>query len=392
MVPKHRPWRLLARAGRLLLPALLLGWSLGLRSAILPADRADALYHAYDGGGVQVNGPSILVRKSIGTSVSASYNYYVDNVSSASVDVLSYASPYTEQRTEQSVNVDYLHGKSTMNLSYTNSDESDYVSDTYSFTLSQDLFGDLTTVALGYSVSDNTVGRNNRKTGTTQIVGTARVQGWRLNVSQILSKNSLLGFTFDTISDEGYLNNPYRSVRYLDSGSGTGFSYQTEVYPNTRTSNAGALRLRYYLPWRAAVSAGYRLFSDTWGIRARTWELGYTQTWRDRWTFEARYRLYDQTKADFYSDLFPYRDAQNFLARDKELSTYTSRNLGLGVTYHFLKNGWGFIDDGTANLFYDMINFDYQDFRNIPAGGLAGQEPLYSFDAGVIRAFLSIWY
>ncbi len=359
-------------------------------AAILPAERADALYHAYDGGGVQVNGPSILVRKSLGTSVSAAYNYYVDNVSSASVDVLSYASPYTEQRTEQSLSVDYLHGKSTLSLAYTNSDESDYVSDTYSFTISQDLFGDLTTVALGYSYSDNTVGKN--VGNTTQIVGNARVQAYRLNVSQILTKNSLLGFSFDTITDEGYLNNPYRSVRYLDAGSGTGFSYQSEVYPNTRTSNAGALRLRYYLPWRAALSGGYRLFSDTWGIRARTWELGYTQTWRDRWTVEVSYRLYSQTKADFYSDLFPYRDAQNFLARDKELSTFSSRNLGFGISYAFLPNGWGFIDNGSANLFYDMIRFDYEDFRNIPAGGPPGQEPLYSFDASVIRAFLSIWY
>jgi len=392
VAPAWPPGVAVAATSRLLLLALLLGWSLGLRSAILPADRADALYHAYDGGGVQINGPSILVRKSIGTSVSAAYNYYVDNVTSASVDVLSYASPYTEQRTEQSVSIDYLRGKSTLSLSYTNSDESDYVSDTYSFTISQDLFGDLTTVALGYSFSDNTVGRNNKNTGTTRIVGQARLQAWRLNISQILTRNSILGFSFDTISDEGYLNNPYRSVRYIDATSPIGFSYQPEVYPNTRTSNAGALRLRYYLPWRGAVHGGYRLFSDTWGIRARTWELGYVQTWRERWTFELSYRLYDQSKADFYSDLFPYQDAQNFLARDKELSTYTSRNLGFGITYHFLKGGWGFIEDGSANFFYDMINFEYEDFRNIPAGGPPGQEPLYTFDAGVIRAFLSIWY
>ncbi len=369
---------------------LLLGLATAGRAAILPADRADALYHAYDGGGVQVNGPSILVRKSIGSSVSAYYNYYVDNVTSASVDVLSYASPYTEERVEQSVGIDYLHGKSTMSLSFTNSNESDYISDTYSFGISQDLFGDLTTVALGYSYSDNTVGRN--VGDTTQIVGKARLQAYRVNVSQILTKNSILAFSFDTMTDEGYLNNPYRSVRYLDTGSGSGFSFQPEVYPNTRTSNAGALRLRYYLPWRGAVSAGYRLFSDTWGIRARSWEVGYTQTWRERLTFEIRYRLYSQTKADFYSDLFPYRDAQNFLARDKELATFDSTNIGLGVTYEFLKNGWGFIDAGSANFFYDIFSFRYEDFRNIPAGGPVGQEPLYSFDAGVIRAFLSIWY
>ncbi len=30
---------------------------------VLPEDRADALYHSYDGGGVKITGPSILLRK-----------------------------------------------------------------------------------------------------------------------------------------------------------------------------------------------------------------------------------------------------------------------------------------------------------------------------------------
>ena len=74
-------------------------------AAVLAPDRADILYHAYEGGGVEVNGPSVLVRKNIGSSVSAFGNYYVDNVSSASIDVVtqSGARAYTEERTEYSV-------------------------------------------------------------------------------------------------------------------------------------------------------------------------------------------------------------------------------------------------------------------------------------------------
>ena len=56
--------------------------------AVLPEDRADVLYHRYEGGGVTVDGPSILVRKKLGESVSVSANYYVDRVSSASIDVV----------------------------------------------------------------------------------------------------------------------------------------------------------------------------------------------------------------------------------------------------------------------------------------------------------------
>ena len=54
-------------------------------AGVLPEDRADLLYFRYDGGGVTIDGPSVLVRKSIGEHVSVQANYYVDMVSSASI-------------------------------------------------------------------------------------------------------------------------------------------------------------------------------------------------------------------------------------------------------------------------------------------------------------------
>ncbi|MET0043277.1 MAG: hypothetical protein ABW100_07125 [Candidatus Thiodiazotropha sp. 6PLUC3] len=111
----------------------------GLFATVLPEDRADIMYHRYDGGGVEVDGPSILVRKSVSDSLSLNANYYVDSISSASVDVVSTASPYTEERTETSLSMDYLHNKTLMSLALTKSDESDYLSDTGSFTISHDI-------------------------------------------------------------------------------------------------------------------------------------------------------------------------------------------------------------------------------------------------------------
>src|SRR5688572_31042823 len=79
----------------------------------LPEDRADVLYFRYDGGGVVISGPSMLVRKSIGENVSVQANYYIDMVSSASIDVETSASPYEDERTKYSLSADFLHGKST---------------------------------------------------------------------------------------------------------------------------------------------------------------------------------------------------------------------------------------------------------------------------------------
>ncbi len=84
-----------ARRGLLL--ALLLP-AAAARAGVLPEDRADILFHRYEGGGLTVQGPSILVRKKIGESLSATANYYVDAISSASIDVVvSGASPYRER-------------------------------------------------------------------------------------------------------------------------------------------------------------------------------------------------------------------------------------------------------------------------------------------------------
>ena len=94
--------------------------------ACCPKIAPTLLYFRYDGGGVIINGPSVLVRKSIGEHVSVSANYYIDMVSSASIDVETSASPYEDERTQSSLSVDFLHGKSTYTLGYVNSDESDY--------------------------------------------------------------------------------------------------------------------------------------------------------------------------------------------------------------------------------------------------------------------------
>ena len=43
-----------------------------------------------------------------------------------------------------------------------------------------------------------------------------RRRDYRLGISQILTKNLLMGFSYETISDEGFFNNPYRQIRYFD--------------------------------------------------------------------------------------------------------------------------------------------------------------------------------
>ncbi len=358
-------------------------------AGVLPDDRADLMYHSFDGGGVTIDGPSLLVRKKFAEKYAVNASYYVDMVSSASIDVITTASPYQEERTQYGVGFEYLRGKVTYAASFSNSTENDYDADTASLSISQEMFGDLTTVALFFTRGWDDVTRRGDATFADQV--DRRIYG--VNVSQVATKNLILGLSFETITEEGFLNNPYRQVRFVDPDAALGYSYESELYPRTRTGNALALRARWYLPYRAALQADYRFYSDTWDINASTAEVAYTHPLDDAWTFDVHYRFYTQNAAEFYSDLFPREDFQNFLARDKELAAMQSQSLGFGVAYEFKPGRIEFLGKAAVNLKYDHIRFEYDDFRDLRTTGVAaGTEPLYQFDADVIRLFFSGWF
>jgi hypothetical protein len=370
-------------AGCLLVPGLTF-------AGVLPDDRADVMYHYYDGGGVTIDGPSVLVRKKFAEKYAVDASYYVDMVSSASIDVVTRASPYSEERTQYGFGVEYLRDKITYAASFSNSEENDYKADTASFSISQDMFGDLTTVQLAFSRGRDDVTRRGDSLFSDKV--DRRIYG--VDVSQIVSRKLVLGLSFETISEEGFLNNPYREVRFRDDST-RGYDYEFERYPRTRTGNALAVRARYYLPYRAALQGDYRWYSDTWDIGSHTFEIAYTHPIRERLTLDVHYRFYTQNSADFYSDLFPRENAQNFLARDKELSTMDSQTLGFGVAYEFKIPGVGFLDKTTVNLKYDRMQFHYDDFRDLRPTATVyepGFEPLYKFDANVVRLFFSGWF
>ncbi|WP_347332701.1 DUF3570 domain-containing protein [Marinimicrobium locisalis] len=381
------------------LGALLILFSAPALSSVLPEERIDILYHSYEGGGVKIDGPAVLVRKNLGESVSVSGKYYVDTVSGASidveaagVDVNSAASPYAEERTEYNAGLQYLNDRTLISLGWASSEENDYDATTYSFGITQTFFGDLTTVSLNTSYGDDVIGRNDRP-DFEEVLERRR---YGINISQVLRTDLIAAFSYEAVVDEGFLNNAYRQVRYRDPTSARGYSYQPEVYPNTRNSDAYALRAIYHLPnRRSALRGEYRYFEDNWAIEADTIELRYTHSLKDNWLLELKWRDYQQTGADFYSDLFPFRDAQNYMARDKEMGPFNSTTLAAGVTYTLPRGAVPGFEKSTINLFWDRIQFEYDNFRDVtvsPEEYAAGEEPLYEFDADVIRFYLSFWF
>lgn len=370
------------------LSACLIFFSFISHGAVLDDDKADILYHSYEGGGMKIDGPALLIRKKASESVAVSAFYYVDTISSASVDVMSTASPYTEERKEGQLGIEYLHDKTIVSVSIGKSDENDYLAHSISVNISHDTFGDLTNVNLGLSYGDDDVMRN----GDENFKAESKHYRIRAGLSQILTRNLTASINIEGVSDEGFLNNPYRTVRYVDNSLPSGVAYQAEVYPNTRNSFAIKLSASYYLPYKAALFSHYRYFNDSWDISAQDFELGYRHPFGDHLELELKVRSYQQSQASFYSDLFSHRDAQNFLARDKELSEFDDFTLGFGLTYKLPAYLFPENISSEATIQWDRIKFDYHNFRDPTANAAVGEEPLYGFSADVIRAFFSVYF
>jgi hypothetical protein len=316
------------------------------------------------------------------------------------------ASPIRETRHQWGGAVDYQHGKTTYTLGYISSMEPDYQAKTGYFSLSQSMFGDLTTVTLGFRRGWDDVmemkcvsacGTDQRQIATDPTFNngrgyaTADHRVYSFGLSQILTRNLLLGVNYEKLTDSGFLANPYREIRYLNPGGTETFAPQ--IYPGTRTSDAVSEQLKYYLPYRAALTQSYRFYTDSWGIVGQTAELAYTQPTGQHWTFDGSVRYYTQTHADFYSDLFPYANYSNYMARDRELASFHSVLLGVGMSYE-LPAPASWLQKSSVNIRYDRLMIHYNDFRNAlyAAADGVGNEPLYRLDANVLQVFFSVWY
>jgi hypothetical protein len=346
------------------------------RGALLPEDRADLLYHYYNGGGTKVDGPALLVRKGFGERVSAYASYFVDNVSCASIDVVTTASPFEEKRQEYGGGVDYLYRNTTLGVSVLRSNEPDFVSSTLGATVTHEIFEGLTTVSLGYSESHADISKAH-----TDFSDHANRYQYKLGASQVVTKSLLMTLNYEATLEDGYLQSPYRSARLL------GLSVP-EVYPRARDSYAVALGFIKGLgsndgQLKSSARLRYRYFWDTWDIRAQTLEAGYGTRLDERWTVEPRLRHYRQSAASFYADNFTTQMV--YMARDRELSDFSNNALGVRASYQLSDQSFG-LSRVSLNLDYEFIRYRYNNFTDVRTG------QLYSYQANVLQLFVSGWF
>lgn len=340
----------------------------GARAVDLGADKAELLYHRYDGGGVKASGPALLLRKSVMDKVAVTGTVYVDAVSNASIDVVTAASPFTERRTEYGLSADYVYRDSKLTLSTSSSKEPDYTANRVGLDIAQEVFGGMSTVNMGFTHGDDKVGKH----AEPGFKATATHWQYRLGSSLILTPRWITSLNLEALADDGFLGSPYR-VAYVFGAA------VPERVPSTRSSRALKWRVVGDLGSRDAMQVGYRYYWDTWGIKASTLDVTYSRYFGDDWLADLTLRYHSQQHALFYSN-----NAQAdtlYVSRNRQLSTFHDISLGGKVAYTIRKVPGQY--DVTLNGALEYVQYKFGDFTDIRTGNL------YSYKASVLQLFLS---
>src|SRR5664280_664005 len=338
------------------------------RAVDLPEDKAETLYHVYSGGGVTAQGPAVLVRKSLFDKVSLSGTAYVDSVSNASIDVVTTASKFHETRVEYGLSADYVYRDSQITVSGLTSREPDYTANTGNVDVSQEVFGGMTTVALGFTRGDDTVLKHN----SPEFHDYAKHWQYRLGATQILTPRWLMSANVEALADSGFLGSPYRVARVFGAAV-------PESNPRTKSGRAVKFRLIGDLGNRDAMHVEYRYYRDTWGVQAHTAELGYSRYFSESWLADTFLRGYTQRHAVFYSDNAPAQT--QYVSRNRQLSTFTDVGIGAKLSWTVRKIPGRY--DIKLNGTYEFTHFKFNDFTDSRTGNP------YAYNASVVQVYVS---
>ncbi len=351
-----------------------------------PEDEAFLSYNYFDGGGISVHGPAVILKKAMKGRMSIEAGGRMDIVSSASIDVLTQASKgeaFTDERTEVYLGGSRIWGDTLFSANYTVSDESDYTSNTLMLALTHDFFERNVSVNLRVARSTDDVSSNaDPAFGEAGLKRTA----YSLGLTQSLSPRWLAQLNYEVTADDGYINSPYRNA-LLESTA-----WVPEVYPNARTGQAWVLRSTHGFlrdlqaggGLRGSVQLSYRYYRDTFDVQSHTGKLFYQHRLSPNRSFGIFYRYYQQTAASFYGDVLPA--SQLFKARDKELSTFSSHGVGLSFKFESREKKWGWFERPYFKMGYNFLMFDYDDFSDPRTG------QLYSWEANVFQISLGSRY
>jgi hypothetical protein len=291
------------------------------------------LYARTDSNSTTVWSPRTRVSARASEDLTVEASYALDAWTSASVDIVTAATRAVhEVRHEINAGTAYSLGDAVVRASYRYSFEPDYWSHGAVVGSSFDLAQRNTTLDVALFGALDTVGR----AGDRSFRRDQQSFGARLSLTQVLDAQTLVQLAWELTEVLGFQASPYRFVAVGGGGTCASLapSCLPEHVPDQRTRQALLLRARRALGEHFSAGLDYRFYFDSWDVRSQT--LAPVLSWRpvEAATVSLTYRYYTQGHADFYRARYldPTFKA-GYLTRDRELSTFSSHQLGVSYAH-----------------------------------------------------------
>jgi len=226
------------------------------------------------------------------------------------------------------------------------------------------------TLRLGLVRVDDSVLSNAMPTFRGELAGLTT----NLGFTQLLSPVLILGACYQFVYLDGFLGNPYRNAL-------VGPLPRAEAPPDHRVRHNAELQLSWFLPTTETTLQLYaRTYLDSWEIFALTPEVRAYQSLGRHWTLRARYRFYEQTRAEFALASGQTRYPVGYtgpVTSDPKMSAFHSHQVGLRVEFRLAGLSGSFLDFAKDAVL--DVNFDYQastsSFGNNVIGSAGGRLP-----------------
>ena len=285
-------------------------------------------------------------------STNISLGYLVDAVSSASVDIVTQASPITMHDTRHQVSLGVQQKLDTITATggYSFSKENDYLSHTLNIGLADELNDKNTTLGLGYGVSFNDVGRSGDENFSRSMTNHHVSLSW----TQLISPKLAGQLVYELGYSSGYQASPYRFVPVRMNLTSMPDFWVPETDPDSRMRHAivGGLN-RALGDGGSSIQGDYRFYTDDWGIQSHTLGARYFFHLGKSLEVRLRERFYVQNSATFYQAV--YTMPQKYMAYDRELSALWSNTFGVKLNYLIT-------DRLEAEAKLDIFYYYYEDF------------------------------
>lgn len=275
---------------------------------------------------IKVTAPALYVAAPFASHWSIETTLVQDSVSGASPrwhSSISGASRMQDRRNAADVKLSRYFDRATLAMRASTSDEDDYQSNAVAMEARFSSSDNNTTWSFGVGLTRDKINPVNELVVNEK----KRVTEAMIGVTRAWTKNDLVQLNLSHVRGRGYYDDPYKLA---------------DQRPRARNQTIALLRWNHFHEAsETTLRSSYRYYTDSFGVKAHTWQAEWVKPLGDRFAVTPSARYYTQRAASFFFDPIydpvigePFPPGQpKYLSADARLSSFGSITLGMRLDW-----------------------------------------------------------